>query len=818
MTLKYGFMRRGCGLEKSHWYSYLAAGMFCTMSSMAIAALPVSSTNVALGRAVVVDSTLSTNVASNAVDGIISDASRWVSANTAAPHTLEVNLGASFNLNCAHLHSGYVAGSAVANAKLQYWLGTGWVDVPGAVLSGNTSTNVVLQFSTIVNSNRVRLYSSDSGYVRVKELKIFDESLGGCPALETDTAAPVYGLAPKTDILINLSGYNLDKPKRFTAPLLGDGTPFTITKAGQTAVLYSGVINGNIGDFSPFLSDFNSSISVDTGEYVINAGGKTSYPFSIGPNWIERVSYQPAIDFMVDARCYSPVSNTCTAGVGWRDSHQFSFEVSSLVQMYMSNPSAYDRMPRQIAYTFNPAYQSLGAPANNAPDIIKMIHWGVDRIVTYNNTTTGNHPLFKGELAAFLYAYPMMKAYISQADYVKVKNYTFGNWTHMGLGNMSKYEVSTTLTGNMLQTYSILGTGKGQFPPGHSIVPNLMMYEVALREGRLDAQQYFDAATNQTQWIIDYLRWEMPETTKGQRMSEHKTMEGLAYFLEMYPTNAPSGLSGKIIDWVDTVIARSVNMWDFRKYSDSLWIIPSPYNEPGNVMGFPAAALAAAQVISDPVKKNRLRVIATAQVDAGFGRNPSGRHYSHDAPRDFSGVETGWYEEHNGGNGVLNSVRGVIEGSPKEASYPFNPVADLGYTEGWAAFNSAWNASLAYMAKNDSSIQVFNESFSSIPASLTYGRIGVELKAPLNFDYQNIESGVVDVRSSNGDIERLKVTEKTISSFWFRSTLSISNAGRVDNDGVLQVPANGWFEISYGDGVFKKKIRFNGNGVNFTRE
>lgn len=786
------------------------AGTFGATSFAALAALPTVSTDVAQGKSVIVDSTYLTNVGSNAVDGIVSDSSRWVSANTTGPHTLDVDLGANINLNCAHVHSGYGSGSAVVNAKLQYWSGSNWVDIPGAGLSANSTVNVTLQFSSIINTNKVRFYSSDSGYVRLKELKLFDESLGGCPALSTDPLPPAYGMPPKTDLLINLSGYDLGKPKRFTAPLIADSTSFSITKSGQATVLFSGTINGNVGDFSSFEP-------TDIGEYVIMAGGKTSYPFSIGPNWIERVSYQPAINFMVDARCYSPNSNSCTTGVAWRDSHQFSFEVSTLLQMYMSNPSAYDRMSKQITYSFNSAYQSLNAPLASAPDIVKMIHWGVDRIINVNKTATGNHPLFKGELAAFLYAYPMLKKYISQADYDTVKNYTFGNWSDLGIGNASYYEISPAPSGNMFQTYSQIGSGKGQFPPGHSIVPNLMMYEVALRDGRSDAQQYFDAAYNQTQWIISNLSWTDATTTKGQRMSEHKTMEGLSYFLEMYPTSAPSGLLTKINGWVDIAIARSANMWDFRKYSDTAWIIPN-YNEPGNVLGFPAAALAAVQVITDPVKKQRLREISAAQLDAGFGRNPSGRHFSYDAARDFEGVEAGWYTFLDGGNGVLKNARAVIDGSPKEASYPFNPTADLGYTEGWVAFNTAFNASLAYMAKEDSSILVFNETFTSQPTSMTYGKFGVELKAPLNFDYASVESGTVSIRSSNGDTETLAVTEKSVSSFWFRNTISFVNGTRNDNDGIVQVPANGWFEVSYGEGVFKKKVRFQGNGSTFVKQ
>lgn len=767
---------------------------------------PTSSTNVAQGKPVTVDSTYGTYVGANAVDGTVSDDSRWLSANTNGPHTLDVDLGAASTLICAHLHTGFGDTSAAANAKLQSWSGSAWNDIAGAALSGNTAADVQLLFSNPVTATRVRLLLSDNGYARVKELKLFSSALSGCPGLAT---AGQGGGAPRTDILVNLSGYDLNKPKRFTAPAVADGTVFTIAKAGQATSLFSATIEGQVGDFSAFNP-------ADTGEYVIQANGKTSYPFSIGPNWIERVSYQPAVDFMIGARCWLGTSNSCTTGLAWRDSHQFSFEVSTLAQQYMSNPAAYERMPRQIAYTYNASWQTLGAPAANAPDVVKMIHWGVDRILKVNSTASGNHPLLKGELAAFLYAYPALKNYISLADYQRVRDYTFGNWSNTGLGNVSYYELSPAPTGNMLQTYTVIGTGKGQFPPGHSIVPNLMMYEVALREGRSDAQLYFDAAYNQAQWIVTNLDWNAPETTKGQRMSEHKTMEGLAYFLRMYPQAAPAGLRAKIEAWAEVVIARADNMWDFRKYSDSAWIIPT-YNEPGNVMGFPAAALAAAQVLTDAPTRDRLRQIAWAQLDNGFGRNPFGRHFSYDAAREIEGVEVGWSTYLNGGNGQLMAVKGVLDGSPKEDAYPFNPAAAAGYTEGWVAFNTAWNASLAYMAADDTGVAVYDAGFAAKPASLGYGGIGLELAAPLNFNYGAMESGYVDLVSSNGDTERVTVTEASASSFLFRGTATLANGARNDGDGVLQVPASGWFEVSYGYGVFRKVVRFQGNGTGFSR-
>lgn len=773
----------------------------------AVRFVPTTSLNVAQGKAVTVDSTYGSYAGANAVDGVVSDDSRWLSANTAGPHTLDVDLGASYSLICAHLHTGYGDTSAVANARLQAWTGSAWSDIAGAAVSNNTATDLQLLFSNPVSASRVRLTSSDNGYVRVKELKLFNAALSGCPGL---ASASQGSGTPRTDILVNLSGYDLNKPKRFTAPAMADGMAFTVARAGQSTSLFSGVIEGHVGDFTAFNP-------AEAGEYVVQANGKTSYPFSIAPNWIERVSYQPAVDFMIGARCYLGTSNSCTTGLAWRDSHQFSFEVSTLLQQYLSNPSAYDRMPRQIAYSFNAAYQTLGAPAANAPDVVKMIHWGVDRILKVNGTSSGNHPLLKGELAAFLYAYPALKNFISQADYQRVRDYTFGNWTDAGLGNVSYYEVSPAPTGNMLQTYTVAGDGKGQFPPGHSIVPNLMMYEVALREGRADAQLYFDAAYNQAQWIISNLDWNDPSTTKGQRMSEHKTMEGLAYFLRMYPQSAPSGLRAKIEDWAAVAIARAANMWDFRRYSDSAWVIPT-YNEPGNVMGFPAAALAAAQVLTDAPTVQRLRQIAYAQVDNGFGRNPLGRHFSYDAPREIEGVEVGWSTYLNGGNGQLMAVRGVLDGAPKEDAYPFNPAAAAGYTEGWIAFNTAWNASLAYMAADDTSVAVYDSGFASQPSTLAYGAIGVELKAPLNFDYAKVETGYVDLVSSNGDTERLAVSETSANGAAFRNTIVIGNGARNDGDGVLQVAPNGWFEVSYGMGVFRKTVRFQGNGAGFVRQ
>ena len=77
----------------------------------------------------------------------------------------------------------------------------------------------------------------------------------------------------------------------------------------------------------------------------------------------------------------------------------------------------------------------------------------------------------------------------------------------------------------------------------------------------------------------------------------------------------------------------------------------------------------------------------------------------------MDGAIAGWVERYQGGLGNLGYVVGVLDGSPKEASYPYNKDGNTGYTEGWVAFNTAWNMSLAYLCAENNEINkigIFN--------------------------------------------------------------------------------------------------------------
>ncbi|MPZ21833.1 MAG: hypothetical protein GEV06_28750, partial [Luteitalea sp.] len=94
------------------------------------------------------------------------------------------------------------------------------------------------------------------------------------------TAAYVAALPPQAQaVLLNQSGFNTDRPKRFTAPGAEDGARFTVVGRDGT-VRFHGTIQGGVGDFS----DFGPTDGRDFRVVVEGAmGGGESVPFGIGP-------------------------------------------------------------------------------------------------------------------------------------------------------------------------------------------------------------------------------------------------------------------------------------------------------------------------------------------------------------------------------------------------------------------------------------------------------------------------------------------------------------------------------------------------------
>ena len=716
------------------------------------------------------------------VDGVVSDDSRWIGKPDGKGNIwIEFKLPAKVKVGGVHVYSGFGNEDAISDFNFQFRDDSGgWIDIPSAAVVKNIKTSISLEFDTTVEvyTDMLRLVVTDtkSDLARVKEIVIWPESDNKIPAIGNSVEAGEGAIKEEAPLIyLNQSGFNYGKPKRFTAPLLSDGTPFDLINQSTGKTVFSGVIQNRVGDFSQYNS-------FEDDEYVVRAGKEQSFPFRIGHWWFERVSYQNAVDFMIGSRhLFGTYRKECRGSYGWRDDHHFGWELNTLVPQYLSNPVAYVRMPGKIRYEQVEGKNGALLPYDeNAPDIIKLIHYGADVIVTQEL----DHEFLKEQLSFFLYAWPYIKQWLPEQNYKVVSEYAYTNWEVDSIKQRYPYDISNGH--NILALKTEVGTTKGQLPPGHTVLPNLLMYEVAQRDKRSDADKFIKAASKQVKWIVENLDWNDPLTTKGQRMSEHITMTGLAVMLCNYADYAPAGLKQKIEEWKKIMVSRSDNMWDFRKLSESQWVPTGEkktmWNEPGNVIGFPASLIASMLAVPDSFQNTRLQELVYSHLDNAFGRNPTGRHFSYDGPREIEGVDLGWYSYHHGGIGMLAEARFVFDGSPKNEHYPYNPqVGNVGWTEGWVQFNTAFNLSLAYMAYADTQIGVVKKGQDVV----------VRLKAPLNFDYKKKESVTVKV-VRKGVAGALQLIEESENSAWFTAVLSAPDEVS---------------EVSYGYGYFKHSVK-----------
>jgi hypothetical protein len=774
------------------WFVLLAHRMSLAQTSPAPTALKL--------HAAKASSTFENFTPAKAIDGVISDASRWVSQPSSTPAWLELDLGGPHKLAGVHLYSGYQNSNAIQKFVVQFWREGQWRDIPSAAFNNNRATALAIPFDDTVEvtTDRLRLWitGSPQDRARILEVVVWPTTVGTLPPLVAQGAASGKPLQdePVPLIYLNQSGFNFGQPKRFTAPTIPGGTPFEVRPAQGGPAIFTGRINSqHVGDFSEFNPE-------DSREYLVVAAANASVPFRVGMWWLERVSYQGAVDFMVDSRHY--VGNeraVCPGSFGWRDDHHFGWELNTLVPQYLSNPSAYERMPRQIQYE-KPAdpklWGSLQPYREDAPDIVKLIHWGADVIVTQGTT----HELLKAQLAYFLYAWPWLQEWLPAQNYAAVRDFTLRHWSDASCDR--KYPYDESQGHDLLALKTKVGSTKGSLPPGFSIEPNLLLYEVAKRESRPEAEKYFQAAYRQAEWMLAGLDWNDPQTTKGQRMSEFVTMTGLAHLLREYPERAPPGLKAKINAWAEVVIRRSDNLWDFRKLDDGdRWTPmgekPTMWNEPGNVAGLPAALLAAKPFVTNAATQLRLDQLVWSHFDNMFGRNPTGLHFSFDAPREVEGVEHGWYTYLQGGIGRLADARFVIDGSPKDGHYPYHPEkGNFGWTEGWIQFNTPFNASLAYLAHAETKLSLRRNGEELV----------VRLQAPLNFDYTKVESGKVWIKSGNGDVDTMVVAEESANSRFLTGRIKLNPGATVKpNDGTLQVQPGDEVVAGYGYGYLGRR-------------
>jgi hypothetical protein len=534
-------------------------------------------------------------------------------------------------------------------------------------------------------------------------------------------------------IAVNQVGYVTDQPKRFTAPKSEDGTRFAIRLQEGGSPLFRGEVKGGIGDFTSFEPQDSNR------KYTVEIEGKgapnvISDPFLIRAGLLQEQYWQAAVDFLIDSRSAVGTHASAYGGSSWRDGTYYDAIIPSLVLFYLADPQRVSAMPRQIDWAADKkrvsapdfkfidkdpgakgfmkpvlAYYQLEAPAADAPDVVKMIHWGAGFYLVNPKTKDPSkdpdpsqiHAQTVEQVAYVLWAWPALKRWLPDSFYQKCRDFCFENWKP-SLGISPWWDTKTYLTPEDLKEGNPMGgllhPYKGRHAPGHSIVPNLLMHEVAQREGRDDAAIYLQAAIRQAEWCVKNLDWNDPRTTKGHRMSEHRTIPNLVWMLQKYPQHAPVGLKEKIHTWVDIAISRSNNMWDYRRYDmQDHWSVPK-LNDVGNLLSLPAIATSAGWVIDDPAKKSRLEQISTAAIDHVFGRNPRLAAAPATPMMGFSEIERGWPEHYKKDVCArLELCRGSISSAPGSEMFAFNPKGKYRHPEGWVNYGASWCISLAYL-------------------------------------------------------------------------------------------------------------------------
>ena len=139
-----------------------------------------SRTNLAKYQKVTASGKTSTYLADFAVDGIVSNYHSFRTNNTSSAKWLEVTFPRPLAIASAHLYLGLdnnPVQAPLASFKFQYFNGSTWTDVAGSAVTGNTATERSVIFSAPITTNRIRLFTTDTGSRSIREMALFPPNL-----------------------------------------------------------------------------------------------------------------------------------------------------------------------------------------------------------------------------------------------------------------------------------------------------------------------------------------------------------------------------------------------------------------------------------------------------------------------------------------------------------------------------------------------------------------------------------------------------------------------------------------------------------------
>lgn len=608
--------------------------------------------------------------------------------------------------------------------------------------------------------------------------------------------------------LVNQAGYNLGEVKRFVCPGTPDGTTFKVLLARESAsrdeALYTGMMEGQVGDFSDF-----DPVS-DGDEYVIEVEGMDrSEPFWIADHLMEKLSSRLAYQFFIDVRggvVFDLSPANVTGGGPSRDGGGQTLEAVYEGLLYASNPALFDRWTDELYMSDDPSHegrlyakvpappgrQGEGPYPDGVPDLIKLILWHAEfchNNVDYDGPTGGFEGLggyeewvrrfgyvgqeklqnfdyqnMLDQLAAVCAFYhEFLRHFLEEATYQKYRHACLSRWEEYERHKeVRRWVYSMKWIDEGWLEFNEQGNAFGQ-----GLLRNLFMYLCERNEKDGQPERFLRYVRSCAIDIVENWDFGNPVHTWRARNAEHITPQALALLLMLAPEEAPEGTRGKLEAWRDYIVERTDNLWHYRTHSDGVWAHPKS-KEVGTVAGLGGAMFAVDHVLND----TQLREVAWSQVSFVFGCNPAGAHLGTKSPLRvalggyWEGVEVGWPYEFPEGTGRLGVVRGTLDGSPLDESFPYSgaatsEMAGESYgTEGWAITNRAWMSTVAFSTLASHWIRLLDSRTGAEVRSARSGDlVKVELRAALNQDSRNPEMGWVELSVDGEKAGRIAVTE-----------------------------------------------------------
>lgn len=567
--------------------------------------------------------------------------------------------------------------------------------------------------------------------------------------------------------VVNQIGYNRGEAKRFVAPRTADGVAFTIRPAGGGAALFTGRIKGQAGDFTAFDPPGSA-------EYVVEMPGlPRSHPFLIADHTLERVASAFAYQFFIDVRVSpdplkpelkGPAAPGTVNSEGYgpsRDGGAYTLEAPFLALLYASNPALFQRWTSELE-------------PKDSPDILDLLCWVAEFCANaYPLTNDGNN---LDQLAAVLASYhAFLKPRLPEADYRRYRALCLAQWDKAGRDQVQRNGKAKLIAKfkdrypQMVEEY-----GEQLTVPGQCIMRNLFMWLCEREEPDGDAKRFLANARREAEIMLR--EWDPagnPAHSWILRNSEHIPPQALAMLLLLAPDQAPAGCKAKLAAWRDYMLTRTDNLWHYRTHDASEWAIPE-MKEVGPTAGLGGAMFLVAHVLGDA----KLRTRGWSYVNFVFGCNPALAVLTHASQERrtanllWSGIEVGWPFGYGHGKGKLALCRGVIEGSPANEAFPWNPTYVGGKgpwgMEGWAITNRAWMATVAFAPLPSHRLRWTDPGGGSLTQGKVGAKVGLELRAALNQDPTAMETGWVEVTAADGGRTRVEVKETAPDSGIFR--------------------------------------------------